>query len=84
ESIRQWCTRFGPEYSRNLKKQRGHLGTAGILMKFITIRGEKVYLWRAVDQDGDTIDLLVQKRRNKQVEKRFFHQLLKGQCASPI
>ena len=41
------------------------------------------YLWRAVDQDGDTIDILVQKRRNKRSAKRFFRKLLKGQCASP-
>ena len=50
---------------------------------FTRIHGEHVYLSRAVDQDGDSIDLLVQKRRNKQAAKRFFHQLLKGQCASP-
>ena len=50
---------------------------------FIKIQGEFHYLWRAVDQDGDTIDILVQKRRNKQAAKRFFRKLLKGQCASP-
>lgn len=50
---------------------------------FVTIRGELHYLWRAVDQDGDTIDILVQNRRNKQAAKRFFRKLLKGQCASP-
>ena len=50
---------------------------------FIKIQGELHYLWRAVDQDGDTIDILVQKRRNKQAAKRLFRKLLKGQCASP-
>jgi putative transposase len=50
---------------------------------FVTIRGERHYLWRAVDQDGDTIDILVQKRRNKRAAKCFFRKLLKGQCASP-
>ena len=50
---------------------------------FVTIRGQLHYLWRAVDQDGDTIDILVQKRRNKRAAKRFFRKLLKGQCASP-
>jgi putative transposase len=43
---------------------------------FIKIRGELRYLWRAVDQDGDTIDILVQKRRNKKSAKRFFRKLL--------
>lgn len=84
ESIRHWCAQFGPEYAHKLKKRRGSLGDTWYLDEVFTkIHGEHVYLWRAVDQDGDTIDLLVQKRRNKQAAKRFFHQLLKGQCASP-
>jgi len=66
ESIRQWCNRFGPEYARKLKKRQGRLGDMWYLDEaFIKIRGELHYLWRAVDQDGDTIDILVQKRRNK-------------------
>ena len=84
ESIRQWCHRFGPEYARNLKKRHGHLGDTWYLDEvFITIRGERVYLWRAVDQDGDTIDILIQKRRNKRAALLFFRKLLKGQCISP-
>lgn len=84
ESIRQWCNRFGPNYARNLTKRRGRLGDAWYLDEvFVTIRGERHYLWRAVDQDGDTIDILVQKRRNKRAAKCFFRKLLKGQCASP-
>jgi putative transposase len=51
---------------------------------FIKIHGELHYLWRAVDQDGDTIDILVQKRRNKAVAKRFFRKLLKGQSEPEI
>jgi len=50
---------------------------------FITIQGEQQYLWRAVDQDGDTIDILVQRRRNKQAAERFFRRLLKGQGKEP-
>ena len=50
---------------------------------FIKIRGELHYLWRAVDQDGDTVDILVQKRRNKRAVIRFYRKLLKGQCFSP-
>lgn len=45
---------------------------------FITIGGERRYLWRAVDQDGDVLDILVQKRRNQRAAKRFFMKLLKG------
>jgi len=84
ESIRQWCNRFGPKYTRNLTKRRGRLGDTWYLDEiFVVIRGERHYLWRAVDQDGDTIDILVQKWRNKRAAKCFFRKLLKGQCASP-
>ncbi len=44
----------------------------------LTIRGKKHYLWRAVDQDGNVLDILVQSRRNKQAANRFFRKLLKG------
>ena len=47
------------------------------------INGERHYLWRAVDQDGDVIDILVQKRRDKRAAKRFFRKLLQGQGRSP-
>src|SRR5258708_3401460 len=45
---------------------------------FLTIRGERHYLWRAVDQDGNVLDILVQSRRHKKAAKRFFRKLLKG------
>lgn len=84
ESVRQWCNRFGPRYARTLKKRRGRLGDTWHLDEvFIKIRGKQHYLWRAIDQDGDTIDILVQKRRNKRAAKRFFRKLLKGQRVSP-
>ena len=84
ESIRQWCNRFGPEYARALKKRQGRLGDIWHLDEvFIKINGELHYLWRAVDQDGDTIDILVQKRRNETAAKRFFRKLLKDQCQPP-
>jgi putative transposase len=50
---------------------------------FVTIQGQRQYLWRAVDQDGDVIDILVQPRRNRQAAKRFFRKLLKGQGSEP-
>ena len=45
---------------------------------FLTIKGERHYLWRAVDQDGHVLDILVQRRRDKKVAKRFFRKLLRG------
>ena len=71
ESIRQWCLQFGPEYARRLKRRRGRLGDTWYLDEvFVTIRGERYYLWRAVDQDGDVIDILVQRRRDRHAATR--------------
>lgn len=49
----------------------------------MTIQGQRQYLWRAVDQDGDVIDILVQPRRNRRAAERFFRKLLKGQGSEP-
>jgi putative transposase len=51
---------------------------------FIKINGVLHYLWRAVDQDGDEIDILVQKRKNKKAAMRFFKQFLKVQKGTPL
>ena len=84
ETVRQWCQKFGPAYTRKLKKRQGRLGdTWHIDEVFVTIQGKRQYLWRAVDQDGDMIDILVQRRRNKHAAVRFFRRLLKGQCVEP-
>ncbi len=84
ETIRQWCRKFGPDYARNLNKRQGRLGDTWYSDEvFITIRGERHDLWRAVDQDGDVIDILVQRRRNQRAAERFFRRLLKGQGREP-
>ena len=79
ESIRQWCLKFGGVFARSLRRRQGRLGDTWFMHEmFITIRGEPHYLWRAVDQDGDVLDILAQKHRNKRAAKRFFRKLLKG------
>jgi len=84
ETIRQWCGKFGPEYARKLKRRGGPRGDIWHLDEvFVKIRGQLHYLWRAIDQDGDTIDILVQKRRNTRAAARFFRKLLKGERAAP-
>jgi putative transposase len=84
ETIRQWCRKFGPKYARKLKRRQGRLGDIWYLDEvFVKIRGERHYLWRAVDQDGDVIDILVQRYRNARAAKRFFRKLLKGQGSPP-
>jgi putative transposase len=84
ETIRQWSRKFGAEYARKLKRREGRLGDTWHLDElFVTIQGERQYLWRAVDQDGDVIDILVQPRRNRRAAERFFRKLLKGQESEP-
>jgi len=79
EAVRQWCQKFGPAYARKLKKRQGRLGnTWHIDEMLVTIQGARHYLWRAVDQDGDVIDILVQRRCNQRTAERFFSRQLKG------
>lgn len=79
ESIRRWCLKFGDEYARKLRRRRGQTGDKWHVDEvFIKINGKTHYLWRAVDQAGQILDILVTKRRNKEAAKRFFLKLLKG------
>jgi len=85
ETVRQWCREFGGQYARRLRKRQGSLGDIWFLDEvFVRIGGERHYLWRAVDQEGDTIDILVQSRRNRRAAKRFFRKLLRGQGSAPM
>jgi len=84
EAIRLWCAKFCVEYARRVRRRQGRLGDSWFLDEvFVSIRGERHYLWRAVDQDGDVIDILVQRHRNANAAKRFFCKLLKGQGSEP-
>ena len=85
ETVRNWCVKFGNQYSSQIRKKRGQLGDIWYLDEvFIKVNGVLHYLWRAVDQDGDELDILVQKRRNKKAAVKFFKKLLKGQQATPL
>ena len=84
EAIRYWCLKFGPRYARSLRRKQGRLGDIWHVDElFITIRGQRYYLWRAVDQDGDVIDILVTRRRDRRAAKRFFRKMLKHQGQTP-
>src|SRR5215831_19647238 len=73
--IRQWCRKFGPGYAQRLKRRRGRLGDIWHLDElFVRINGQQQYLWRAVDQDGDVIDILLQPRRDQHAAARFFQR----------
>jgi putative transposase len=79
EAIRLWCLKFGQAFANRLRHRRGRLGDTWYLDEvFVTIRGQRHYLWRAVDQDGEVLDILVQKHRDQHAAKRFFRKLLKG------
>ena len=84
ETIRRWCAKFGPEYACRLRRRQPRPGDKWHLDEvFVQINGRRQYLWRAVDQDGNVLDILVQPRRDTKAAKRFFRKLLKRQCASP-
>src|ERR1051325_1162375 len=79
EAVRQWCLRFGSSFAKKLRHRQGRVGDTWHLDEvFVSINGERHYLWRAVDQDGEVLDILVQKRRNKAAALRFLRKLLKG------
>jgi putative transposase len=79
EAVRQWCLEFGSSFTKKLRRRQGRPGDMWYLDEvFVTIRGNRHYLWRAVDQDGDVLDILVQTRRDQRAAKRFFRKLLKG------
>jgi putative transposase len=79
EAIRQWCRTFGQSYANELRHRRPRPGDKGHLDEvFLTIHGARHYLWRAVDQDGHVLDILVQSWRDKKAAKTFFRKLLKG------
>jgi putative transposase len=79
ETIRQWCATFGQTYANGLRRRRARPGDKWHLDEVcITINGQHHYLWRAVDQHGNVLDILVTSRRDTRAATRFFRKLLKG------
>jgi len=77
ESIRLWCIKFGSRYARRLRgRHQGYGDTFYLDEVFVRIRGVQHYLWRAIDQDGEVVDVFLQRRRDGQAAKRFFKRLL--------
>ena len=84
ESIRLWCIKFGAIYTRRLKrKHRGYGDTFFIDEVFVKINGKQHYLWRAVDQDGEVVDVYLQAKRDGAAAKRFFTRLLRSHGREP-
>ena len=84
EAIRLCCTKFGPKYAQRLRrKHQGYGDTFFIDEVFVKIQGVRHYLWRAVDQDGEVVDVFLQKRRDRKAAKRLFKRLLKNHQGEP-
>jgi len=78
EAVWYWCRTFGQVYAQQLRRRPRPGDTWHLGEVFLRINGERHYLWRAVDQDGHVLDILVQRRRDMHAAKQFFRRLLKG------
>jgi len=79
ETVRRWTLKFGQQYANELKRRRSQPGDKWHIDEvFLKINGKTAYLWRAVDQHGTVLDILVQSRRDKGAAKKVFRKLLKG------
>jgi putative transposase len=77
ETVREWCQKFGSLYAVLLRRKRARIGSKWHLDEvFIKMNGVQHYLWRAVDQNGAVIDILVQPKRDRWAALRFFRKLL--------
>jgi transposase-like protein len=84
ESVRRWSVKFGLGYARRLRKTRPRPDARWHLDEiFVSINGKRMYLWRAVDSEGEVLDILVQSRRNKKAALKLMRKLLKKQGFVP-
>jgi len=84
ETVRNWCNKFGSSYAAQLKRKRPRLGDKWHLDEvFLKINGVQHYLWRAVDQHGAVIDILVQPKRDRRAAILFFWKLLRTTKRKP-
>src|ERR1700746_2378939 len=84
ETVRCWVLKFGPMIARRLRRHRPRPSTRWHLDEMvIRIAGERMYLWRAVDHEGEVLDMLVQRRRDSRAALRLMRKLLKKQGFAP-
>ena len=84
ETIRRWCDKFGKQYADGLRRRRARTGDKWHLDEvFLKINGVTHYLWRAVDQNGVVLDILVQPKRDRFAAIRFFRKLLRATGRKP-
>ncbi len=84
ETVRRWVGKFGGAYARELRRGRGKPSPRWHLDEMVVrIGGEHLYLWRAVDDEGEVLDLLVQRRRDKKAALRLMRKLLRKTGFAP-
>ena len=84
ETIRCWTIKFGPAFASNLKRRRAvPTGRWHLDEMMVKVRGQRMWMWRAVDDEGEVLDVLVQKRRNKASALKLLRKLLKNQGVRP-
>jgi transposase-like protein len=84
ETIRRWVLKFGPAIARNLRRLRPKPSSRWHLDEMaVRIGGKRMYLWRAVDDEGEVLEVLVQKRRNKRAAGKLMRKLLKKHGFAP-
>jgi putative transposase len=84
ESIREWCQKFGQQYANQLRRKRPYISDKWHLDEVVvTIKKQQYYWWRAVDAEGNVLDVLLQRHRDTKAAERFFGKLLKKQGFVP-
>ena len=84
ETVRCWANKFGPAIAANIRRKRGCADCIWHLDEMVVcINGERMYMWRAVDKEGEVLDALVQKRRNKEATMKLLRKRLKNQGYAP-
>src|SRR3954468_17274852 len=84
ETVRQWALKFGQDFANEIRRRLPRAGDKWHLDEVVVkIAGQKHWLWRAVDQDGVVLDVLVQSRRDKRAAERLLRKLLKKRCRAP-
>ena len=83
-TVRRWVLKFGPLIARKLRQRRPRPSDRWHLDEMVVrIAGKRMYLWRAVDHEGEVLDMLVQRRRDKRAALRLMRKLLKKQGFTP-
>ena len=84
ETIRCWTIKFGPQIARNLKRRRTAPSPRWHLDERVcTVGGRRMYLWRAVDDEGEVLDLVMQRRRDTEAALKLLKRLLRNQPVEP-